>query len=111
MNGWDVFHFGKLCVCSRVWTADKNAYITSAWGVLYESTEMFTPPDYPVQFVDIPSSHISYVDADTGTSYAALVERRVNSSTTNAGDFWLCRPSHGETIGHPKFAIIAVGFV
>lgn len=111
MNGWDVFHFGNFCVCSCVWTAPKNAYITSSWGVFYESTEAFTPPDYPVQFVDIPSSHISYVNADHGASFAAFVERKPNASTTNVGDFWLCKPSHGDTIGHPKFAIIAVGFV
>ena len=78
---------------------------------LYESTDAFTPPDYPVQFVDIPSSHISYVDADHGASYAAFVERKPNASTTNVGDFWLCKPSHGDTIGHQKFAIIAVGLV
>lgn len=111
MNGWDVFHFGNLCVCSRVWTAPNNAYITSSWGVLYESSESFSPPDYPVRFASIPSSHVSYIDADHGASYAALVERSVNTSTTNVGDFWLCRPDSGATIGHPKFAIIAVGLV
>lgn len=112
MNGWDVLHFGNLCVCSLVWTAPDNAYITSSWGVFYESSESFSPPDYPVQFASIPSSHVSYVDADNGASYAAFVERNINTSTTkNVGDFWLCRQNSGTTIGHPSFAIIAVGLV
>lgn len=108
---WDVIQIGKLCVCSCVWTAPNNAYITSKWGSFYESTEHFTPPDYPVQFESIPSSHVSYVLADTGSYFVAFVERDPDTTTKNIGRLWLCRPNSGTTISHPRFAILAVGKV
>lgn len=46
-----------------------------------------------------------------GASFAALVERDSNSSTTSAGSFWLVRPNTGATIGHPRIAVIAAGWV
>ena len=110
---WNVLQVGRLCVCSATWTAD-TSYIQNAWGSsLLESTEELRPPNYPVTFSSLPASHVDYVGADAGYQGACLVERHsATASTTNAGGLWLVRPTGAtSTVGHPRIAITAVGWV
>lgn len=112
IDGWTVFRMGSLCVCSTVFTAGKNAYIGEAWGSVYSTSDTFKAPDYPVAFKSPPASVFDYVGADDDSAYAAFAYRDVTSATAKtAGEVWLMRPSHGATIGRPKFAVLAMGLV
>lgn len=105
---------GSLCVCSTVFTAGKNAYIGEAWGSVYSTSDTFKAPDYPVAFKSVPASVFDYVDgdSDSDSDYAATVYRRISTITAKtAGEVWLARPNKGLTIGHPRFAVIAMGIV
>lgn len=103
---------GSLCVCSTVFTAGKNANINEAWGSIYDTSDTFAAPDYPVEFKSIPASVFDYVGADDNGSYAACAYRRIPTVTAKtAGEVWLARPDKNVTIGHPRFAVIAMGIV
>ena len=103
---------GSLCVCSTVFTAGKNAYVGEAWGSVYSTSDTFKAPDYPVAFKSPPASAFDYVGADDDSSYAAYAYRRITSVTAKtAGEVWLMRPDKNVTIGHPRFAVIAMGIV
>lgn len=103
---------GSLCVCSTVFTAGKNAYVGEAWGSVYSTSDAFAAPDYPVKFKSEPASVFDYVGGDSDSDYTAAVYRRVSTATAkNAGEVWLTRPDKNVTIGHPVFAVIAMGLV
>ena len=103
---------GKLCVCTTDrYVCPENAYIKNEWGNVLESQNLMLP-DYPVTFERKPWLNVAIVDCDPGNTYASLSVEYVYStqSTTNAGAVCLTRPSGTPaTIGHPVFAITAIG--
>lgn len=103
---------GSLCVCSTVFRSEKNASVNEAWGSVYDTHDTFAAPDYPVKFKSEPASVFDYVGGDSDSDYTAAVYRRVSTATAKtAGEVWLARPERGVTIGHPVFAVIAMGLV
>ena len=112
IDGWTVFRMGSLCVCSTVFRSEKNAYMNEAWGSIYDTTDTFAAPAYPVEFKSVPASVFEYVGGDEDKSYAGAVYRRISTITAKtAGEVWMSRPDKGVTIGHPCFAVIAMGIV
>ena len=103
---------GSLCVCSTVFRSEKNAYMNEAWGSIYDTTDTFAALAYPVEFKSVPASVFEYVGGDEDKSYAGAVYRRISTITAKtAGEVWMSRPDKGVTIGHPCFAVIAMGIV
>ncbi|MEG2211758.1 MAG: hypothetical protein RRX88_04675 [Raoultibacter sp.] len=95
--------------CWGKYRCPENFYLSELWGSLYSSTTFVTFPDYPIAFVDTPTSSIDYVDADPGYKGTGLVVRNISEITkTNPGWAWIVRPTQS-TIGHPSFDVRAAG--
>lgn len=110
VGGWQVVRLGNVAVVTIAARMGANAYVSNQWGSLWESGA-FALPDYPVAFASVPWSSVEYVSADGGYDSAAFVERSAATATAkNPGSVYLVRPSSA-TIGHPVFAVVAIGTV
>lgn len=100
-NGsWVKYYDGTLiCQGSRTF----NININTAWGSLFETTDMYDFGQFPIQFVDIPEG--VYLTQKTGPT--CFHERIQNTTKANIGSTWFTRPTSMES--EVTWSFLAIG--